>query len=296
MNRFPAPLAAHLGEQVTTLCHCWRVRRKDGVVLGFTDHDAGVVADGTAFQPRSGFAASEARQTLGLASDAADVEGALSSDDIRADDIAAGRFDAAEVETLVVNWRDPAQFAVLRTATVGKITRGDNRFVAELQGLGQALEARQGRTLRRSCDAELGDRRCGFALTAPGYRAAGRVAAVGADGTLTVAGVAGYPPGWFSDGVLTVTDGADAGRSARIALVLAEAGQIVLSLDPSGGVAPAAGSAVTVTAGCDKAFSTCRTKFANTFNFRGFPHLPGNDAGYAYVTEGGVFDGAPLVP
>jgi len=296
MIGFPAPLAAHLGAQVTTLCHCWRVRRKDGAVLGFTDHDAGVVADGIAFEPRSGFAASEARQALGLTGDAADVEGALSSDDIRAEDIAAGRFDGAEVETLVVNWRDPAQFAVLRTATVGKITRSDNRFVAELQGIGQALETSQGRTLRRSCDAELGDHRCGFALTTPGYQAAGRVAAVGADGTLTVAGVAGYPPGWFTGGLLTVTDGADAGRRARIALALAESGQILLSLDPSVGLAPAPGSAVTVSAGCDKAFSTCRTKFANGLNFRGFPHLPGNDAGYAYVSEGGVFDGAPLVP
>ncbi len=296
MNGFPAPLAAHLGGAVTTLCHCWRVRRKDSVVLGFTDHDAGVVADGTAFEPRSGFAASEARQTLGLAGDAADVEGALSSDDIRAEDIATGRFDGAEVETLVVNWRDPTQFAVLRTATVGKITRSDNRFVAELNGIGQALEASQGRTLRRTCDARLGDRRCGFALSTPGYQAAGRVAAAGADGTLTVAGVAGYPPGWFTDGLLTVTDGADAGRSARIALALAEAGQTLVSLDPGAGLAPASGSAVTLSAGCDKAFSTCRTKFANSLNFRGFPHLPGNDAGYAYVTEGGVFDGAPLVP
>jgi uncharacterized phage protein (TIGR02218 family) len=32
-----------------------------------------------------------------------------------------------------------------------------------------------------------------------------------------------------------------------------------------------------VTAGCDKRFETCRTKFANAVNFRGFPHLPGND-------------------
>ncbi len=33
----------------------------------------------------------------------------------------------------------------------------------------------------------------------------------------------------------------------------------------------------TVSAGCDKHFATCQAKFANTVNFRGFPHMPGND-------------------
>jgi uncharacterized phage protein (TIGR02218 family) len=39
----------------------------------------------------------------------------------------------------------------------------------------------------------------------------------------------------------------------------------------------AAGDTFTVTAGCDKLFSTCKAKFSNTVNFRGFPHIPGND-------------------
>jgi hypothetical protein len=38
-----------------------------------------------------------------------------------------------------------------------------------------------------------------------------------------------------------------------------------------------AGDAFTVTAGCDKHFATCQAKFANAVNFRGFPHMPGND-------------------
>ena len=38
-----------------------------------------------------------------------------------------------------------------------------------------------------------------------------------------------------------------------------------------------AGDTFMVTAGCDKSFATCRDKFANGVNFRGFPHMPGND-------------------
>ena len=60
--------------------------------------------------------------------------------------------------------------------------------------------------------------------------------------------------------------------------------------------AGAGGDAFTVKAGCDKAFSTCKAKFANDLNFQGFPHLPGNDAAYGYATEEQIFDGSPLVP
>ncbi len=39
----------------------------------------------------------------------------------------------------------------------------------------------------------------------------------------------------------------------------------------------AVGDAFQVTAGCDKRAATCRERFANIANFRGFPHMPGND-------------------
>ena len=37
------------------------------------------------------------------------------------------------------------------------------------------------------------------------------------------------------------------------------------------------GQTFTVTAGCDKTVATCSAKFSNAINFRGFPHMPGND-------------------
>ena len=50
-----------------------------------------------------------------------------------------------------------------------------------------------------------------------------------------------------------------------------------------------------LTAGCDKRFSTCREKFANPLNFRGFPHMPGNDFALGYATSGSTNDGGKLV-
>ena len=58
----------------------------------------------------------------------------------------------------------------------------------------------------------------------------------------------------------------------------------------------AAGDGFTVTAGCDKRFATCRTRFLNGVNFRGFPHMPGNDFVLFVARAGDGNTGAPVVP
>ncbi|KQZ12963.1 hypothetical protein ASD44_01930 [Mesorhizobium sp. Root554] len=296
MTIYPEALAAHFGRDVTTVCHCWRLTRKDGSIAGFTDHDRALAFDATVFEPETGFSASEARDALGLGVDTVDVEGALSSDRISDEDIAAGLYDGARIETFIVNWRTPDDFACTRVATIGKITRSDGRFVAELESLVHALDRPNGRTVLRTCDAEVGDARCGFVLDQPGFVAVGTVASVSQAGGVYAHGLDLFDPGWFAKGLLTWTGGARTGRSERLADHRVEDGQALLVLEPSVGPAIAAGDAFSLTAGCDKAFATCKAKFANALNFRGFPHLPGNDAAYSYVIEGGKFDGGPIVP
>lgn len=296
MSTWPETLAAHLAREVTTVCHCWRLMRADGWVAGYTNHDRPLTVGATLYAPQTGLAASEARDTLGLAVDTVDVEGALSSDDISEADIASGLYDGATVETFLVNWRQPADFVLLRKATVGKITRSDGRFVAELESLAHSLDRPSGRYVSRSCDAELGDVRCGFDPDNPDFTGAGTVEAYEAPSTLIVTGFDGFAAGWFAHGVLTWTTGANEGRSERVEEHRKDATGTTLVLRPRAGLSAAEGDAFTVVAGCDKKFATCKAKFANALNFRGFPHLPGNDAAYGYVVDGGRFDGGPVVP
>ena len=56
----------------------------------------------------------------------------------------------------------------------------------------------------------------------------------------------------------------------------------------------AEGDGFTIRAGCDKRIETCGTKFANTANFRGFPHIPGQDAVLRYATKDGGHEGGVL--
>ena len=69
MKAMPAGLQAHLDSGATTVAWCWRIARRDEVVLGFTDHDRSLTFGGTEFEPESGLSASELRAGVDLAVD-----------------------------------------------------------------------------------------------------------------------------------------------------------------------------------------------------------------------------------
>lgn len=294
MSGVSTELRERLERDCTTLCHCWRLARRDGRVFGFTDHDRRLTVDGLECEPQSGFTQSEARASFGMAVDAVDIEGALSSDVLIEDDIAAGLLDGAVVETFLVDWSAPERFAAIRKAVIGRIVRADGRFVAELESLAASLDRPNGRYLRRNCDARLGDARCGVDLAPGVFNGAGEVLAIAAPSTLRVSGLAGFVPGWFAFGELTFTNGAASGRTLAVIEHGLDDGEALLTL-PADGPSPQPGDGFTVVAGCDKRFATCKAKFSNPANFRGFPHLPGNDAAYSYVADGMEFDGGALV-
>ena len=277
MRTIPPALATHLSRGATTLCHCWKLLRRDGAVQGFTDHDRDLAFGGVTFAARTGLEAAEATQELGFAVGGGEVSGALVSAGLTEDDLAAGLYDDASVETWLVNWSAPDERLLLDVASIGEIRRGDGAFVAELRGFMHRLDEERGRLYRATCSADLGDARCGVNLADPAFTATGAVAAT--DGALGLAtdGLSAFADGWFTGGTLAWLGGANAGLAAQIKAHRLVGGQAELDLWQRAARPIAAGDAFRVAAGCDKRFSTCREKFANVANFRGFPHMPGND-------------------
>lgn len=180
------------------------------------------------------------------------------------------------------------------TGTLGEVSRGPARFKAEIRSLASALNQARGRLYTRSCDALFGDRRCGIDATSAAYRGTGTVARILSGRSFATAGLAAFATGWFSAGTLAWTSGRNAGA---VQIVRAHGGgaEAILDLWEPTGAAMAAGDAFTVTAGCDKSFDTCRTRFANAANFRGFPHLPPPEYGLTYAVQGADNDGGALV-
>ncbi len=277
MKTLPPGLQAHLDLGVTTLCWCWLVTRDGGQRLGFTDHDGDLVFDGVTFEAASGFTASEIRDSVGLAVDDLEVEGALVSSRLSETSLAAGDFDDAAVDIWRVNWADTAQRVLMRSGSIGEVRRTGSAFVAEVRGLAHYLQQPKGRLFQFGCDADLGDVRCGIDLSLPAYRGQGIVTDQHSDRVVVVSGLSAFAAGWFTRGLMTVTTGANAGRRSEIRRhTVSGTGAHIETWQPFGEpVSP--GDAVIVTAGCDKQFATCRSRFSNAARYRGFPHMPGND-------------------
>ena len=178
MREIPSALQGKLDGGATTLARCWVLTRRDGVVQGFTDHDADIAIDGVVCRAGTGFTASEATSRFDLSVADAEISGALSDASLTEADLAAGRYDAARVETWLVDWSEPALRVLTARGALGEVKREGAAFTAELRGLADLLAQENGRFYTARCNADLGDGRCKIDLTRPAYRGAGVVSAL----------------------------------------------------------------------------------------------------------------------
>ncbi|GGL62243.1 DUF2163 domain-containing protein [Wenxinia marina] len=271
-----AALLGHLATGDTTVCRCWRLTRADGVTYGFTDHDRDLTFDGLTHRADSGLTARALVQGTGLSVDNSEAAGVLSDAAIRDADVEAGRFDGAEVESWLVNWADPSQRMLRFRGALGEIRREGAAFTAELRGLTDLLNQPQGRSYTPSCQAILGDAACGVAL---GPLAEVREAESVEDAQVFfLPGLDAYADRWFDRGVLRVLEGEGAGLEGivKVDRLLPDGRRRITLWAPIRAEVPA-GTSLRLTPGCDKRLATCRDKFANVANFRGFPTIPGED-------------------
>jgi uncharacterized phage protein (TIGR02218 family) len=285
MRNVPSALQAKLDSGVTTLCRCWVLTRNDGAVQGFTDHDEDVVLGDVTCRAGTGLSASETTQKLGLAVDGSEFSGALAADTLNEDDLAAGLYDAADVALWLVDWSAPNLRVLLAKGALGEIKREGLAFTAEVRGLSQRLSEESGRLYTAMCTADLGDARCKVDLDNPAYRGNGTVAGLSATSSFTASGLDAFADGWFTAGKLTFTSGANADLSVEVKAHVND-GAVSLTLWQQMPQPISVGDTFTVTAGCDKRFTTCHDRFNNVVNFRGFPHIPGNDFVIRYPVQG----------
>lgn len=286
MRAIPSALQTKLESGVTTLCRCFVLTRRDGVAQGFTDHDEDIVLNGVLCRAGTGLDASEATARLGLSVAGAEVSGALADDCLTEADLAAGRYDAARIDTFLIDWSEPSLHVLLARASLGEVRREGLAFVAEMRGLADALAQESGRLFTANCAADLGDDRCGVDLAGALYRGAGAVSALRGTSAFAASGLDAFAEGWFDAGRLVFAGGSNAGLAAEVKRHRREGESVVIELWQAMPEPIAEGDAFVVTAGCGKRFATCRDRFANAVNFRGFPHIPGNDFVIRYAIDG----------
>ena len=254
--------------ELTSVAMCWRLERSDGAGLALTSHDQVVRSEGINYQPEPGIAPAAVTRTIGLEPHFSEVAGALSSESLETIDLALGRWDGARVRLAAVDWRDSETAAIqLIGGAIGSVSIDGDGFTADLLGAAAKLDEPVCPATSAECRAEFGDEQCRVDLA----------------GRTTVAQVVSCDENEITldrafDGKLVLgrlryLSGANCGISTVILAVNAAA--VTIRDIPKAPVD--VGCMIELREGCDKRFATCVQRFANGVNFRGEPHLPGND-------------------
>lgn len=263
-------MADFLAGELLTVALCWRLERRDGVVLGFTTHDRDLQRDGLVFRSSPGLLPSAISISDGFEADSLEMRGALTSAAITAADLSLGRWDGAAIQVFMVDWQAPAgEMLPLARGELGEVSTRGNAFEAALRSPVSLLDAPVAEQTSPGCRAQLGDSRCRIDMAARTRLA--RIVSAPSDDRVEVTGaMIGDACGF---GRLRWLGGLNSGLENRI---LRSDGP-VMTLDEPPGFAPASGDLVQISEGCDGTLATCAGRFGNVLNFRGEPHLPGFD-------------------
>ena len=253
---------------LTSLAFCWRLERRDGGGVALTSHDQPLWHDGVRYDPAPGMIPASVVRRRGLDAPSGEIDGAISSAALTEFDLEMGRWDGATIRLLAVDWTAPGGQALpLMAGEIGGVSVSGGGFTAELSGAMARLDAPACPATSPECRAELGDRDCRVDLSARRLRAS----VVAQDGNALTLSI--LPGDGYVAGSLSVMSGTLTGFRSPI---LGVAGAVLTLRDPPRATI-AVGTRVWLVEGCDKRFATCRDRFANAPNFRGEPHLPGND-------------------
>lgn len=257
-----------LAGPLTSLAFCWRVERRDGAGFALTSHDARLSIGGIEHSAEPGMLPAAIERSLGLRESDGEIAGAITSAALAEADLVLGRWDGARATLIAVDWENPDADAVpLLGGEIGEVRIEDDRFNAGLRGAAAKLSRSICPETSSECRAELGDKSCRIDMTGRTRRCV--VDALDGNALLLDQVIDEN----FLWGRARFLDGENTGLAS---VVVAVAGNRIELRDTMRG-SVSVGDAILLREGCDKMFATCTARFDNGANFRGEPHLPGND-------------------
>lgn len=280
MKTIPAGLLTELQSTSPRIAVLVRVENIAGVVRRYTDHDRPLTVAAEQYNP--GLTIAQQTSKTSTATTTQSQQLLLDGFFLSKEDASDGTFDGAQVTVSIVSWADiSAGTLVLTKGTMGKLTVGDTRADAEIRSLSDRLRQIVIGTFSTACDVNvLGDARCKVDI-AP-FAVSGTVTAVVGTNNdqFDSAALSAQPDNWFQFGQFRWTSGNNAtiapSNQAKAHTQETGVGRVTLAFPPPRPIQT--GDAFDIVAGCNKQFPTCRDKFNNVLNFRGFPHVPGQNA------------------
>ncbi len=165
----------HINGEYQTRATCVKINRKDGTIMGFTDHDrdlqVNVDSDGlqTYEASTSSYNRTAIQSSAKMAPDNLDIQTLLDSSAINDDDIRNKLYDGAEFKMFQINWASiPDGIIRLRRGFLGEakiLAPGEAQI--EFRGMLQSITRNIVEIIAPECRADLGDNRCTVSIIFP---------------------------------------------------------------------------------------------------------------------------------
>jgi len=254
-----------------------KITRSDGQQYAYTDHDVKLTVGGLDYEPAAGLQRLRLESTTD--NKVSNQQFAAGWLDFEGDDLHEGLFDNAEVEVMKVGWDDVAAGNITTFfGNLGIIQWTDDGFKADVHSITRKLNRNYGITTTASCRHRLFEvggvgtvGLCG--VDKPTFSYTGSISTIVQNRIkFEVTGTFPTTQDYVAFGEITFTSGLnnglvyevskhDVGAFSEIELMTQTIRDVVM------------GDTFTITAGCDKAFATCKNKFSNSVNFGGMPHI-----------------------
>jgi uncharacterized phage protein (TIGR02218 family) len=266
----------------------WKIQTQLGDSLRIAGHDSNLYHDGELYEAQSGIDTTAYRAEGGLRDHQLEAFGFISSDRITYADLDAGTYNNAKVTMSLVDWRYPWLEPIHKQVFFLRRIRFDGEtWRAEAEGLSSVLKRITGRVYSPLCPYKLGSPnpdgagRAGCGVDVNNYTEfAVEVETVIDSRRVFRAKIAGpneldgaYADGYFKQGVVTWSSGANINRSSDVIAYTQSTREITLAIELPYEIQ--VGDRFNIVHGDDHTIETCHTRFANAANFGGDPYIPG---------------------
>lgn len=274
----------YLKQDCTTLATFARVTRRDGHRYYLTDHDQDTTIFGNRYLASSGFQRTAVEINSDLNNDNLEVSGftnvgitalattiaeSSAETNISVEVVRANLLDFAGIWIWIANYLDPEMGClILKRGILKDVSLTQNRWKSKVLGMkAQIATGFAGQNLSKECRADLGDRRCRFALESM------KSTRTIAEDQLSRDEIP-FVHRSFNGGKMIWRTGANAGISHMVSYVDGTKAKIW----PRAPFPIRAGDTSDFYPGCQKRWKEdCRDTFGNIENFRGEPMIPGRD-------------------
>lgn len=166
VRALPTNLATAVEADVTSIALLVEIRRQDGVAYFLTNHDNDITYLDQTYRSDIAFNCSSIASGTSLNVDNLTIQIALDGVVFTRSDFTGGKFLHAEVIVRKVDFNNPSYGSILlRKGWFASIEYNQQGFAdITIVGMLKALEFEVGRTVSPSCDADLGDKRCKYAI------------------------------------------------------------------------------------------------------------------------------------